>query len=295
MRIDGFAYRRVGANGIEHQVAVGGAGTPVLLLHGFPENHLAWRHVAPRLAEEHTVVCTDLRGYGGSDRPAVDTTQRTYAKRTMALDAVALMTELGYPRFHVVGHDRGGLVAFRLGLDHPGAVASMTAISTIPGLDLWDTLRGSGTIFAWHLPFLAQPGDLAERMVAALPEAFYGSFLEGWSTTPETVPADVRQDYLAPLSTPDGIRAVCADHRAGALIDPADDAADRAAGRLLRMPTMAIWPDPAGTALPFDPYAVWSGWTRSLRTEVMPGGHLLPEEQPERVAEAVLDLAAKTV
>jgi haloacetate dehalogenase len=289
MRIDGFDYRRVSANGIEHQVAVGGTGTPMLLLHGFPESHLAWRHVAPRLAVEHTVVCSDLRGYGGTDQPAVDPNHRTYAKRTMALDAVGLMTELGHPRFHVVGHDRGGLVGFRLGLDHPGAVASLTAIGVIPGLDQWDSLRGTGAIFAWHLPFLAQPGDLAERLVGALPEGFYGAFFDS------AVPADVRRDYLAPLSTPDGIRAVCADHRAGAFIDPADDAADRAAGRLLRMPTMAIWPDPGAMALAFDPYAVWSGWARSLRAEVMPGGHFLPEEQPERVAEAVLDLAAKTV
>jgi pimeloyl-ACP methyl ester carboxylesterase len=205
----------------------------------------------------------------------------------MAADALGVMAALGHDRFAVAGHDRGALVAFRLGLDHPESVTHVVTVGVIPGLDMWDALRGVAGVFAWHLAFLAQPGDLPQRLIGADPEAFFGHFLDQWSQSPETVPDDVRRAYLAELRTADGIRGVCEDYRAGAFVDPAHDAADRAAGRRLAMPVLAVWEDPGDLELPFDPAAVWRSWADNLRTLVLPGGHFLPEAQPTDLADAI--------
>jgi pimeloyl-ACP methyl ester carboxylesterase len=288
MRIHGFAYHRVDVTDASLLAAVGGEGPAVLLLHGFPESHLAWRHVAAELADRHTVVCADLRGYGGSRAPA----GADYSKRTMAVDAVDLMAALGLRRFAVAGHDRGALVAFRAALDHPATITHLCAIGVIPTIDMWESMRGVASVAAWHLPFLAQPGDLPQRFIAADPETFFGSFFDIWSHDPQTVPAEVREQYLATLRTRPAVEAICADYRAGAFVDPAHDAADRDRGRQLEMPVLAVWEDPGEVELPFDPQAVWSAWATDLRTLVVPGGHFLPEAQPIRVARAIADLVA---
>ena len=284
--IDGFDYHRIPVNGASLRVAVCGSGSPLLLLHGFPQHHLAWRHVAPALADRHTVVCADLRGYGAS-RVAVGA---DHSKRAMAADAVGLMAALGHERFAVAGHDRGALVAFRLGLDHPTAVTHVATVGVIPGVDMWDALHGVAGVFAWHLAFLAQPGELPQRLIAADPDTFFGHFLDQWSESPQTISDDVRRAYLAALGTADGIRGVCEDYRAGAFVDPDHDAADRTAGRRLAMPVLAVWEDPGDVELPFDPAAVWRSWADDLRTLVLPGGHFLPEAQPSELAAAIGEL-----
>ena len=146
-----FHYQRVPvAEGVSLQVAVGGSGPPVVLLHGFPQTHLMWRHVAADLSADHTVICPDLRGYGDSDHPA-ETDATTYSKRTMAADVVALAAALGHDTFALVGHDRGALVAFRAGLDHPEAVTRLACLDVVPTLDMWDVLHGASAAVAFHL------------------------------------------------------------------------------------------------------------------------------------------------
>src|SRR5437764_10276798 len=140
--IPGFRTQRLpGADGTRINVAVGGrsdhCGSPVVLLHGFPQTHLMWRHVAADLAADHTVICPDLRGYGDSDKPREDG-RHTYSKRTMADDVVTLARRLGHPRFALAGHARGALVAFRAGLDHPDAVSHLACLDIVPTLDMWD-------------------------------------------------------------------------------------------------------------------------------------------------------------
>jgi pimeloyl-ACP methyl ester carboxylesterase len=283
----GFAYDRIPAGEVTLHVAAGGSGPPVVLLHGFPQTHLAWRHVAADLAADHRVICPDLRGYGGSDRPSPDPAGERYSKRQMASDVVDLMRELGHDRFGLVGHDRGALVAFRAALDHPQAVTHLAVLDVIPQADLWASLRGTAGIFAFHLYLLAHPPPLPEQVIGADPDAFFGHFLRIWSNRADAIPDDVRSSYLAAFRSADAIGAVCADYRAGAFVDPGHDEADRRAGRVLDMPVAAMWQDPGDVELPFDPAKVWAEWAPDLRTHVLPGGHFLAEDCPGEVTAAI--------
>jgi pimeloyl-ACP methyl ester carboxylesterase len=285
----GFMIHRVGD--VELEVSVTGAGYPVLLLHGFPQTHLAWRHVAANLAEDHLVVCPDLPGYGASSKPAG---QEHYAKRTTAATMITLMRSLGHSKFALIGHDRGALVAFRAALDHPDVVERVGVIDVIPTLDLWDSLTGIGGVFAFHLYLLAQPTDIAERMISADPDTFHGYFLDAWTPDPAAIPPDIRATYLAAARDPAAIRAVCDDYRASAFIDATHDQADRAAGRRIEVPALAIWQDPGDRQLPFDPEAIWRSWMPNLSTRVLPGGHFLPETQPQEVASAIRQLLRRS-
>ncbi|MEK8226095.1 alpha/beta hydrolase [Oerskovia sp. M15] len=182
--IPGFDLRRVEvADDVSLTVAVGGSGPPVVLLHGFPQTHLMWRHVAADLAVDHTVICPDLRGYGASDKP-LEEDQSTYSKRTMGADVVALAARLGHDRFALVGHDRGALVAFRAALDHPEAVTHLACLDILPTLDMWDALHGVTGAVGFHLYLMAQPAGLPEQMIAAAPDAFFAHFLDGWTDDP---------------------------------------------------------------------------------------------------------------
>ncbi|WP_345498113.1 alpha/beta fold hydrolase [Nocardia callitridis] len=288
IRLSGFTYDRVAVGDVRLNVATAGSGPPIVLLHGFPQTHLVWRHVAADLARDHRVICLDLRGYGNSDKPVDD--GAAYTKRTYADEIVELMRSLGHLRFALAGHDRGGLIAFRAGLDHPDAISHLAILDVLPAADMWATLHGTAGVFAFHLYLLAQPTDLAERMIRADPDLFFGHFLDGWSRTPGAIPPDIRAEYLAAASDPDAIRALCADYRASAQIDNVHDEADRAAGRRLTMPVTALWQDPGAATLPFDPAAIWSEWAPDLRTEAVQCGHFLPEEAPTAVITALRNL-----
>jgi haloacetate dehalogenase len=290
MRIDGFRYERMAGAGAELHVATSGSGPPVVLLHGFPQHHLAWRHVAPRLAESHRVICMDLRGYGASERPAAG--PEGYSKRAMAADVIAVLDRLGEMTATIVGHDRGGLVAFRAALDHPARVVRLGVVGVIPTLDLWDAMTGAVAVHGAHLFFLAQPSDFPERVILADPDTFFGHFLTTWRTRPGTLPDEVRDAYLQALRSPEAIRAICDDHRASAFIDPDHDAADRAAGVRLTMPVLAAWEDPGDIPLPFDPAQIWARWAPRLTTRMLPGGYFLPEDCPNDLVAAIADLAS---
>jgi haloacetate dehalogenase len=289
-RIPGFTYERMSVGEVTLNVASGGAGPPMVLLHGFPQTHLTWRHVATNLATDHQVICPDLRGYGDSDKPAADPGGLTYAKRTMAADIVELLRRLGHGRFALAGHDRGGLVAFRLGLDHPDAVSHLAVLDVIPPAQMFNALTGAAGVFAFHLYLLASPPPLPEQLIGAAPEVFFGHFLDAWTKEPSAIPAEVRATYLAAARSPEAIQAICADYRASAFADSAHDEQDRAAGRRLQMPVTALWQDPGDVELPFDPATVWQGWAPKLRTAALDCGHFLPEERPGRVTAALREL-----
>ena len=282
--IAGFDYQRVPvAEGVTLNVAVGGSGSPVVLLHGFPQTHLMWRHVAADLAGEHTVICPDLRGYGASDKPAA-ASEDTYSKRTMAADVVAAARALGHERFALAGHDRGALVAVRAGLDHPDAVNHLASLDVLPTLDMWDVLHGASASVAFHLYLMAQPPGLPEQMIAASADAFFGHFLDAWAGDPAAMPAQVRAEYLR--ASREAVDSIVADYRASAGIDVAHDRADRDAGRRLAMPVTVIQQD-WGAALGYDAAAVWRAWAPDLEHRTTTAGHFMAEEAPGEIAEAL--------
>jgi pimeloyl-ACP methyl ester carboxylesterase len=290
LTIPGFRYERVTvASGVSLHTAIGGSGSPVVLLHGFPQTHLMWRHVAADLAAEHTVICPDLRGYGDSDKPA-ENGPGTYSKRTMAADIVTLAKTLGHDRFALAGHDRGALVAIRAGLDHPGSVSRLAALDVLPTLDMWSVLHGAGAAVAFHLYLMAQPPGLPEQMISASADAFFGHFLDAWAQRPEAIPDDIRAEYLR--ASREAVPSIVADYRASAGIDIEHDQADRAAGRVLAMPVTVAQQD-WGAVLGYDAAALWRPWAPDLIHHTIDSGHFMAEEAPEHITALLRQLIAR--
>jgi pimeloyl-ACP methyl ester carboxylesterase len=231
------------------------------------------------------VICPDLRGYGESDKPADG-----YSKRTMALDIVALARALGHERFALAGHDRGALVAFRAGLDHPEAVTHLAVLDVLPTLDMWDVLHGASAAVAFHLYLMAQPPGLPEQLIAAGADAFFGHFLDAWTRDPAAIPPDVRAEYLRASRA--AVPSIVADYRASAGVDVEHDAADRAAGNRLAMPVTVVQQD-WGAALGFDAEARWRAWAKDLRHHTTSAGHFLAEEVPGEVSAMLRALLAR--
>lgn len=290
LAISGFRSERiVVAPDVALHVAVGGSGDPIVLLHGFPQTHLMWRHVAADLAADHTVICPDLRGYGASDKPA-ERDATTYAKRTMAADVVAVARELGFDRFALAGHDRGALVAIRAGLDHPERVTHLASLDVLPTLDMWEILRGESAAVAFHLYLMAQPPGLPEQMISASADAFFGSFLDGWVKDPQAIPADIRAEYLR--ASREAVPSIVADYRASAGIDAGHDRTDRAAGTRLTMPVTVVQQD-WGAALGYDAEVLWRAWAPDLHHVTTSAGHFMAEEAPEEIIAALRALLAR--
>ncbi|MDI5941502.1 MULTISPECIES: alpha/beta hydrolase [unclassified Micromonospora] len=276
-----FDYVRVPvADGVELNTAVAGSGSPIVLLHGFPQTHLMWRHVAADLAVEHTVICPDLRGYGASDKPAEDGPD-TYSKRTMGADVVAVAKALGHDRFALVGHDRGALVAIRTGLDHPEHVTHLASLDVLPTLDMWNVMHGVSAQVGFHLYLMAQPPGLPEKMIAGASDDFFGYFLDLWTNDPQAIPADIRRAYLDAARA--AIGSIVADYRASAGIDIEHDQADRDAGRTLTMPVTVLQQD-WGSMLGFDAAGLWKAWAPDLHHVPVTCGHFMAEEAPGLVA-----------
>jgi haloacetate dehalogenase len=279
---EGFALQTVDVgNGIELRVRSGGAGPPVVLLHGHPRTHTTWHRVAPLLvAAGHTVVCPDLRGYGRSSKPPTTADHAPYAKRAMAGDVVSLMRRLGHERFAVVGHDRGSYVALRLALDHPGVATHLAVLDSVP---IGEALARADARFAqawYHWFFFAQP-ELPERLIAADVDAFYRG-------TPEAMGAENHADFRAAVHDPATVHAMVEDYRAGLGPDRAADDADRAAGRTVGCPTLVLWSTRDDMAdLYGDVLAVWAPWTPDLRGGPIESGHHMAEDAPEELAAAL--------
>lgn len=286
MEIERFEYRRVsGADGVVLNVAVGGSGSPVVLLHGFPQTHLMWRRVAAELAWDHTVICPDLRGYGESDKPV-----EGYSKRSMAADVVAVAGALGHSQFALVGHDRGALVAFRAGLDHPDVVTHLMCLDVLPTLDMWDVMHGTSAAVGFHLYLMAQPVGLAERMIAASSDEFFGYFLDLWASDPAAIPSEVRAAYLEACRG--AVPSIVADYRASAGVDVTDDEEDLARGNKLRMPVAVIQQD-WGAALGFDAAARWKSWASDLHHQTTTSGHFMAEQNPSEISAAIRELVKR--
>jgi haloacetate dehalogenase len=217
-----------------------GSGPPLVLLHGFPQTHLMWRDIAPRLAQRFTVICPDLRGYGRSSCPPSPPDHSPYSKRAMAADIVAMMRQLGFDRFMIAGHDRGGRVAYRLALDHPDAIEAIAVLDVLPVAEVWRHADRK-IIGFWPFAMLAQPAPLPERLIAGAPDAIIDDALGGWGSPRETFPTEVREAYIEVLRDAAHVHAICEEYRAAATIDDEHDTADMRAGRRIACPLRALW------------------------------------------------------
>jgi haloacetate dehalogenase len=280
--IPGFTQSRVDVGQVTLSLHEGGEGPPLVLLHGFPQNHMCWAGVAPAFARHFRVLVPDLRGYGSSDAPADDDAHRVYSKRSMAQDIVALADLRGIGRFSVLGHDRGARVAYRLALDHPDRIARLGIIEVIPTADFWRAWTAELAMAAYHWTFLAQPAPLPETLISADPVGYVETALRGWTRTrsldvfaPEALAA-----YRAQAREPARIAAMCADYRAGATTDRALDEADRAAGRKIAAPLMFLCGEDGFPAKTGDPASVWRGWADRVEAATCVSGHFAMEENP---------------
>jgi haloacetate dehalogenase len=270
---------------------VGGSGPPVLLLHGYPQTHLMWHGVAPLLVDRgFTVVVADLPGYGDSLHPAASDDHAPHSKRAMALDLVQAMAELGFDRFGVAGHDRGGRVAYRMALDHSATVTALAVLDIVPTAEVWKRTDSTSAVSYWHWSFLAQPAPLPERLILGAPEDWFEYHVcrMGIGNLPQRYPDAVVEAYRRQLLDPSAVEGMCEDYRAGATIDRELDEADR--GRQIGCPVLALW----GThgALPrfySDVLAVWREWASDLRGRGVEASHFLAEDEPLEVAGELSD------
>jgi haloacetate dehalogenase len=271
---DGFAAATVDTSEATIRIRYAGSGSPLLLLHGHPQTHLMWHRIAPSLAQDFTVVVADLRGYGESSKPATTPDHEPYSKRAMARDQVAVMRQLGFDRFSVAGHDRGGRVAYRLALDHPDRIEKLAVLDIIP---TGEALRRADMAFGlgyWHWFFLAQPAPFPERLIGHDPNAFY---FQGDRSIfdPEALTA-----YLSSVQNPATIHAMCEDYRAAATVDFALDEADRGTRRIT-CPVLVLWAGRGQLPSWYDVPTIWSDWADDVRGRAIESGHYLAEEAPD--------------
>ncbi|MFW6076773.1 MAG: alpha/beta fold hydrolase, partial [Hyphomicrobiales bacterium] len=258
----GFEQRHMAGDGADIFLRLGGSGPPLLLLHGFPQTHAMWHRLAAPLAEHFTVVIPDLRGYGLSTGPEDEGDGYAYSKRAMGRDFLAVMAELGHEQFAVLGHDRGARVAYRMALDRGDSITRLGLLDIVPTYAMWHGMDHKIARAMYHWSFLAQPHPLPETLIGTNPVFYLDWSMASWTQAQDLSPfdGDALAAYRLHFAAPETIRATCDDYRSGATYDLAADEADRAAGRRIACPTLALW-GTAGTIGAMDgPLAVWREW-----------------------------------
>lgn len=275
------------AKNINIAICSKGAGPPLLLLHGYPQTGYMWHKIAPRLAEDFTVVVADLRGYGDSDKPTSSEDHAVYSKRAMAADMMAVMTALGHSQFFIAGHDRGGRVAHRLARDYPQAVTKLAVLDIAPTAMMYDTTDMHFATSYYHWFFLIQPAPFPETLIGSDPKFFLESKMQHWGKDRTAITNDAFDEYLRCFSNPDTIHASCEDYRASASIDLEHDAAD--VGLKLDIPLLVLWGATAMVGNKYDMLCAWQEVATDVTGFAVPGGHYLPEESPDETYQALLD------
>ena len=283
----GFEQRRIKTSAAEINLVTGGSGPPLLLLHGYPQTHVMWRKVAPRLAREFTLVIPDLRGYGDSAKPPAGLDFAGYSKRALAQDQVETMAALGFDRFRVAGHDRGARVTHRLVRDHPERIEKAALLDIVPTLYRFETIDQKGATGAWHWFFLIQGGGLPERLIGSQAEFFLRHELGRQTGTDGAIEPATFAEYLRCFGNPETIRATCDEYRAGASIDLEHDRAER--GRKVTVPLLILWGERSGQGSSYDILEVWRDHAENVTGHAMRSGHFIPEEAPDEVYRALRD------
>jgi haloacetate dehalogenase len=285
---EGFAERKIDVGDVEISCVIGGSGPPLLLLHGFPQNKAMWARVAPKLTANYTVICADLRGYGDSSKPRCLPDKSNYSFRAMAHDQLDLMHLLGFDRFHVIGHDRGGRTGHRLALDYPEAVVSLVVMDIVPTYAMFmDTNRKVAGSY-WHWYFLSQPDPFPERFIGNDPDFFYETCLVGWGATKlADFDQEMLADYRRSWRNTAMIHGSCSDYRAAASIDLEHDAAD--IDRRVECPTLVFYGSAGQMAQLFDIPQEWRKRFSNSKDAALPGGHFFVDQYPAQVAQTLSD------
>ena len=270
----------------------GGDGPPLLLLHGFPQTHLMWHAIAPRLAQRFTVVAADLRGYGKSGTPPSTDDHEPYSKRAMARDMVAVMGKLGYERFSVAGHDRGGRCAYRMALDHPDSVIRLAVLDLVPTSEAFNRADMEFALGFWPWSLLAQASPFPERLIAGNPELIANYPLDTWSSDPGRFPSDVRDEYERQFHDSKHVHAICEEYRAAATLDFQHDEGDKG-HRRIKCPVLALWSKHGAVEAWYDPIEIWKEWATDVAGRAIDCGHFLPEEAPEETYEELVAFFTK--
>lgn len=286
MMFKGMTYALFKKQDIQINYVIGGAGPPVLLLHGFPQTHAMWGFIAPLLAKKYTVIASDLRGYGDSSKPECVSDFSNYSFRAMAQDQHRLMMSLGYKKFHVIGHDRGGRTAHRLALDQPTCILSLSLLDIIPTYTMIMQTNYQVAKAYWHWYFLAQPPSFPEHVIGLDPDYFYESCLVGWGKVPlKEFCSDQLKQYRQSWRDPDYIRATCSDYRATLAIDVKDDARDL--DTKVQSPTLVFWGTKGLMHELFSMEAEWSKRLKNPQFTTLDGGHFFPDQFPEQTAQTL--------
>ena len=270
------------------RLRMAGSGPPVLLLHGNPQTHAMWHAVAPMLAQTHTVVCPDLRGYGGSFKPAPSANHAPYSKVAMAGDMAELMTALGHERFDVVAHDRGARVAHRLAIDHAGRVKRLAVLDIVPTIEHFERTDMAFALGYYHWFWFAQPHPFPEELINAAPATWFAAHTAREPKLPGFFHADALADYLAAAHDPAMIAGMCEDYRAAASIDLEHDRISRAERQRVRCPMLVLWGGKGRIGGWYDPVALWTQYCdAAVSGHAVDSGHYLAEEAPGEVLAAV--------
>lgn len=286
--LEAFETLTIAREGVPLHVRRAGQGAPLLLLHGHPQTHAMWHHVAPRLAQSFEVVMPDLRGYGDSGRPPAGEQSAAYSKREMARDAVAVMRELGHERFRVLAHDRGARVAHRLALDHPQAVERLLLLDIAPTLAMYRNTTEAFARAYWHWFFLIQPPPLPEALIDSDPVRYVRSVMGARHAGLAAFAPEALAEYERCIALPGSAAALCADYRAGAGIDLQHDQADVDAGRKLTQPLRVLWGEHGAVGRNFDVPALWQAVSEQFTGRSLPCGHYIAEEAPALLLEETL-------
>jgi haloacetate dehalogenase len=279
--LDGFTRTEIQTKGARIFTAHGGKGPPILLMHGNPFTHLSWQKFAPRLAEEFTVVCPDLRGYGDSEKPPGGDDHSAYSFRAMAQDQVEVMASLGFSRFYAAGHDRGGRVLHRMCLDHPDKVARAAILDIIPQHYLLNNVTRSWATFSWHWFFMIQPYDFPERMMSADPDFYITKKLSKSKQGLSFFDPASLAEYMRCFRNPETVHAMCEDYRATFGVDLEMDTKDFEAGRKITCPVQLLWGATGGVGRNHKSMEIWPQYASDIRGgKALPCGHYLSEEAP---------------
>jgi len=290
---ENFERSQIDGDGCRINVVHGGTGPALLLLHGYPQNHVEWHKVAPCLTKHFSVVCPDLRGYGDSEKPpSTNDDLSTYCKKASARDQIAVMRHLGHHKFHLVGHDRGVRVGLRLALDHPNSVLSFTNLDVMPSMEAFENMDASLAYSWFHWLLMRQPSPLPETIFSANPKLFLDFFLENWTSVPNSFTEPAYKEYLRCFSDPETVRAMCADYRSVTL-DMEHDDADR--GIKLSCPVLVLWGSDMSkrpgwqTGNNLDMMSVWRVRASNVRGKALECGHFIPEEKPDELVSELFD------